>query len=176
MVWGFQHAPVHRAIKIWLFLHFHVLVWLLKQVFMLALTHINKWFKDRNTAHKKSQYSIIKAKPRGQRLSHRCQSSSAPSPACGSYWVSSEWGLGGRWLCPEGQIKGREVRQTDLWRERDMFDRRRVVWSPRCFALSLLCQAMRPSVKLTWFDTQQLGLVYQIQTKRRLKFMIASVT
>lgn len=56
-----------------------------------------------------------------------------------------------------------------------MFDRRRVVWSPQRFVLSLLCQAMRPSVKLTWFDTQQLCLVYQIQTKRRLKFMITSV-
>lgn len=33
---------------------------------------------------------------------HRCRSFSAPSPACGSYWGSSEWGRGGRWLCPEG--------------------------------------------------------------------------
>lgn len=64
--------------------------------------------------HKTGKKSNGKAKPQDQWLSHHCQSSSAPSPACGSYWVSSEWGLGGRWLCPEGQIEGREVKQTGL--------------------------------------------------------------
>lgn len=112
-----------------------------------------------------------KAKPQGQRLSHRCQSSSAPSPACGSYWVSSEWGLGGRWLCPEGQIEGREVRQT----ERGMFQRRRDVHSPHHFVLSLLCQAMRPFVKLPGFDTL-IALHCESNANKELKYMVASVT
>lgn len=49
--------------------------------------------------------TVMERQSEGSRLSHRCRSSSAPSPACESYWASSGWGPGGRWPCPEEQIK-----------------------------------------------------------------------
>lgn len=49
---------------------------------------------------------------RGQRLSHHCPSALIPFPACESYWASSEWGLGGRWLCPGGEGDGDEEQRS----------------------------------------------------------------